>query len=44
MEDIIGMIRDLKEDKPGIVITDDLIEAYIQDNINLLIKEIKDEV
>lgn len=43
MEDIRTKIESLKEDKPGIVITDDLIKEYILDNIDLLVKEIKDE-
>lgn len=43
MENIKEKLESLKEDKPGIVITDDLIKEYILDNIDLIVKEIKDE-
>lgn len=44
MKEIIGMLETLKEDKPHIVITDDIIKEYIEENIDLLIEEIKDEL
>ena len=44
MNEIISMIQTLKEDKPELIITDDLIKEYILENIDLLIKEIKEEI
>lgn len=44
MEEIIGMLAALKEDKPQLIITDDIIRAYIEDNIDVLIREIKEEL
>lgn len=44
MEEIIGMLVTLKEDKPQLIITDDIIRAYIEDNIDVLIREIKEEL
>ena len=44
MKEIIEMLTTLKEDKQGLIITDDLIKQYIEDNIELLIKEIKEEL
>lgn len=43
MEEIIEMLKALKEDKQ-IIIDDDLIKNYIEENINLIIEEIKQEV
>ena len=42
MDSIIIKLNALKEDKPNIVITDDIIKQYILDNIEELIKEIKE--
>ena len=44
MNEIIFMIQTLKEDKPELILTDDMIKEYILENIDLLIKEIKEEV
>ena len=44
MEEIISKINTLKEDKPWIVLTDDIIKEYILEDINLLISEIKEEL
>ena len=44
MEEIISILVELKEDKPHLVITDNLIKQYIEDNIDLLVEEIKEEV
>lgn len=44
MEEIIEMIKTLKEDRNIHVIDRNTIEQYIQDNINLLIEEISNEV
>lgn len=44
MNDIIGMLQALKEDKPDLVITEDIIKEFIEDNIDVLIKEIYDEL
>lgn len=44
MEEIISMLVELKEDKPHLIITDDLIKQYIEDNIDLLVEEIRKEV
>ena len=44
MEEIIEMLIALKEDKPELVLTDDIIRNYIEDNIDLLVEEIRKEV
>lgn len=44
MNNIIGMLEALKEDKPEIIITDELIKEFIEDNIELLINEIREEI
>lgn len=43
MTQIVDEIRALIDDKP-MIITDDLIKAYIEGNMELLIKEIKEEL
>ena len=43
MKEIIEMIEVLKQDK-GIVIDDELIKQYIEDNIDILVQEIAKEV
>lgn len=43
MKEIIEMIEVLKQDK-GIIIDDQLIKQYIEDNIDLLVQEIAKEV
>lgn len=43
MKEIIEMIEVLKQDK-GIVIDDELIKQYIEDNIVILVQEIAKEV
>ena len=44
MENIIGMIQAYKEDNPHVIITDDMIKGVIEENIEELIKEIKEEL
>lgn len=44
MESIIGSLQALKEDKPWIYITDDDIKQYIEDNIDELIRQIREEL
>ena len=44
MEDIILDLKMLKEDRPNVIITDEIIKEYILDNINYLIEEIRKEV
>lgn len=42
MQEIISKIETLKEDKPELIITKDLIKQYIEDNLEALVKEIED--
>lgn len=44
MEKVIGDLIALKEDHPELIITDDLIKKYIEDNIGDLIDEIRAEL
>ena len=44
MNEIIGMLQVLKEDHEQIIITNDMIKEYIEDNIELLVNEIRDEL
>lgn len=44
MEKIIDMLLALKEDKPQIIITDEIIKDYIEENIEVLIDEIQREL
>ena len=44
MEEIILDLKMLKEDRPNVIITDEIIKEYILDNINYLIEEIRKEV
>lgn len=41
MEEIIEKLVALREDKPYIYLTNDIIKEYIEQDIELLIKEIK---
>lgn len=43
MKEIIEIIEVLKQDK-GIIIDDELIKQYIEDNIDILVQEIAKEV
>lgn len=43
MKEIIEMIEVLKQDK-SIIIDDELIKQYIEDNIDILVQEIAKEV
>ena len=43
MKEIIEMIEVLKQDK-GIIIDDELIKQYIEDNIDILVQEIAKEI
>lgn len=44
MEKILFDIETYKEDNPHVYITDDMIKAVIEDNIDDLIKEIREEI
>lgn len=44
MEKIIMDIITYKEDNPHVYITDDMIKGVIEDNIDELIKEIREEI
>lgn len=44
MDDIIFKLQTLQEDKPNLIITDELIKEYILEDIDLIIKEISEEV
>ncbi len=44
MEDIIEKINALRDDKPGLILTDDIIKQFILDNMELLIQEIEDNL
>ena len=44
MEKILFDIETYKEDNPHVYITDDMIKDVIEDNIDELIKEIREEI
>lgn len=44
MDKIIGVLQALKEDKPQVIITDELIKQVIEDCMELLIDEIRTEL
>ena len=44
MEKIIGMLLALKEDNPQIVITDEMVKEFINENIEVLVDEIQREL
>lgn len=44
MEKILFDIETYKEDNPHVYITDDMIKTVIEDNIDELIKEIREEI
>lgn len=44
MEKILFDIETYKEDNPHVYITDDMIKAVIEDNMDELIKEIREEI
>lgn len=44
MEKIIFEIVTYKEDNPHVYITDDMIKGVIEENIDELIKEIREEI
>ena len=44
MEKILFDIETYKEDNPHVYITDDMIKAVIEDSIDELIKEIREEI
>ena len=44
MDNIIGIIQAYKEDNPHVIITDDMIKSVIEENMDELIKEIKEEL
>lgn len=44
MEKIISELQTLKEDRPHLYLDDNTIRAYIEDNMELLIDEIREQV
>ena len=44
MNNIIEMIQAYKEDNPHIIITDDMIKEIIEQSIDELVKEIKENL
>lgn len=44
MDNIIGIIQTYKEDNPHVIITDDMIKSVIEENIEELVKEIKEDL
>lgn len=44
MQEIIEIIKTYKEDNPHVYITSSMIQAVIEENIELLIKEISEEI
>lgn len=44
IDEIINMIQVYKEDNPHIVITDEMIKELVNDYMNAIIKEIKEEL
>lgn len=44
MEKILFEIETYKEDNPHVYITDDMIKGVIEENIDELIKEIREEI
>jgi hypothetical protein len=44
MNDIISIIQTYQEDNPHITITDDMIKEIVEENIDKIIKEIKEEL
>lgn len=44
MEKVLFDIETYKEDNPHVYITDDMIKAVIEDNIDELIKETREEI
>ena len=43
-EEIIFDLKALKEDRPNLIITDDIIRDYIEQSMDDLIEEIKNEL
>ena len=44
MEDIVSKLVTLLEDKPYLILDDETIKGYIEDNMEKLIDEIREEV
>lgn len=44
MQEIIEIIKTYKEDNPHVYITESMIKAIIEENIDIFIKEIKDNI
>ena len=44
MDNIIEIIQTYKEDNPHVIITDDMIKEVIEENIDELVKEIKEDL
>lgn len=44
MQEIIEILKTYKEDHPEVYITESMIKAVIEDNIDIFIKEIKENI
>ena len=44
IDNIIWIIQTYKEDNPHVIITDDMIKGVIEENIEELVKEVKEEL
>ena len=44
MEDLIFQIQTYMEDNPHIVITDDMIKSFLEENMDKLVEEVKDNL
>ena len=44
MDNIIGIIQAYKEDNPHVLITEDMINEVIEENIEELVKEVKEDL
>ena len=44
MEDIVSKLVTLLEDKPYLILDDETIKGYIEDNMDKLIEEIREEL
>lgn len=44
MDEIVEMLKALKDDHPNVAITRKIIEAYIEDNLHLIMDELVDQV
>lgn len=44
MDNIIGIMQAYKEDNPHVIITDNMIKDVIEENIEELVKEVKEDL